>query len=265
MLIIIVGVFIGACWMMRAKAPPTEPDYSYTYATVEDMRAVVTRFDQPNFAGEHAKARESSMDNGGYETIDGEEYSYVTNRNEADEAGPQTESNHHAYEVMDEDNTTSEDDMASSSDHSEQEDVDRPMCTEHEDMDGDRSDQVDGEDDGEPQITTQDEDYVSMKGEEATPHDDIQDTGAEQVATVMNGAYASNLAEMCKMTELEPAIEIAKNEAYGCTIATEIAETSRKEIETEVYSRDFPKAVGEATDDASKTTTEKGSDINPLK
>ena len=194
MLIIIIGILICACWMIRRKNisfTPSQPDENYAYATIEEMREVVTKSNQA-YSSSHSTNHEGNVNQG---MVKNESFDHGT------------------YEVVDRDDLPYEDkgDL-NSHDHVEYEDMDIYEYV-------DRDEEVKRDD---SEQTQNEADYVSMKGEEATSCDGIQDAEAD-IVTVKNDAYAGTSG--IKMAETRADTIKVENDAYASTSGIKMAET----------------------------------------
>ena len=148
---------------------PSQPDENYAYATIEEMREVVTK---SNHSSYHSANVNQEMAKG--ESFD-----------------------HGAYEVVDRDDLPCEDKedlkTTNSYDHVEYEDMNI-----YEYVDGDEEGKRD-----DSEQTQNETDYVSMKlGEETTPCDGIQDAEVDTV-TVKNDACTSTSAVKMEVVSYE--------------------------------------------------------------
>ncbi len=203
-IIIITGILIGARWRIRKTKTftPTEHEYSSAYATVEEMREVLTQSNEAYSAALLARPRES-FDNAGYEVIDGEEYSYIANSGES-RGGRRTvrgeSSGHGAYEVIDKEDITAGSDRdpqttnPESPDHEGYEDMNG--TDKYEDMSGRTNIELTSE-----QVAI--EMVIASANSIAT---EIAETSSEEIETVKNDAYASALGILAKDVMYENAV-----------------------------------------------------------
>lgn len=221
-LILIVGILIAVYWRRKVKTfVPPQLEETYGYATIEEMLEVLTKSNQAYAAANLARPRES-FDNAGYEMIDKKEYSYVTNRGDRRPQMVKRGStfDRDAYEVIDEEDVTGNDNSGANLHTTERASIDHD---EYVDMSGAKNSDNDN---------TEGEEYVSMHGEDDTPHEDIQDpeqTTEEPepaIGAVENEAYAGTVATKMEAKaideEPEPAIGTVQNEAYAGIIATKM-------------------------------------------